>query len=241
MNTPVTPYRKEESKKEQVREMFDNISPRYDLLNDVLSLGIARHWRRKALRMALKNNPALVLDVATGTGDLAFEALKHTSGSIIGVDISEGMLDIARQKAKERPKANRIRFETGDAENLPHAHNTFDTVIVSFGVRNFGHLQNGLVGINKVLKPGGNLMVLEFSQPEKTPFKQLYAFYSRFILPFIGRLISKDHRAYTYLPESVAAFPYGEAFKNELHQSGFREVKIRPLTFGICTIYSAVK
>lgn len=241
MSTPITPYHKQASKKEQVQEMFDNISPRYDLLNDVLSLGIARHWRRKALKLALKNKPALVLDVATGTGDLAFEALKHTPGAIIGVDISEGMLDIARQKAKDKPNAERIRFETGDAENLPHAHNTFDTVIVSFGVRNFGHLQNGLSGIQKVLKPGGNLMVLEFSQPEKTPFKQLYAFYSAYILPVIGRLISKDHRAYTYLPESVAAFPYGEAFKKELIQSGFRDITIKPLTFGICTIYSATK
>ncbi|MEY2963324.1 MAG: bifunctional demethylmenaquinone methyltransferase/2-methoxy-6-polyprenyl,4-benzoquinol methylase [Bacteroidota bacterium] len=237
----IKPYDSESAKKEQVAEMFNNISKRYDLLNHLLSLNIDKGWRRKVVNMIKADNPALVLDVATGTADLAIALAKGTGAKITGADISEGMLEVGREKVADRGLSKQIVLELGDSENLPYPDNTFDAITVSFGVRNFQNLHNGLKDMARVLKPGGQLVVLEFSQPKAFPFKQLYWFYFKAILPTIGKLVSKDPRAYTYLPESVAAFPYGEAFMEELRKAGMDAKSARPVTFGIATIYQARK
>ena len=181
------------------------------------------------------------MDISTGTADLAIALAKGTSATITGVDISEGMLQVGRGKVQKRGLDKKIVLELGDSENLPYAVNTFDAITVAFGVRNFQNLQNGLRDMKRVLKPGGQLVVLEFSTPKYFPFKQLYWFYFKSVLPTIGKLISKDPRAYTYLPESVAAFPFGVAFENELIDAGLKPVYMKPVTFGIATIYQARK
>lgn len=238
----VVPYKdKDDSKKQQVAEMFDNISPKYDLLNRTLSMGIDVLWRKKAIKMLKAENPQLILDVATGTADLALEALSLKPQKIVGVDISEGMLDVGRQKIAKLNLQDKIELAYGDSENLDFPDNTFDAVMVSFGVRNFENLEKGLASIFRVLKPEGQVMVLEFSQPESFPFKQIYQFYFKNILPLVGKSISKDNSAYTYLPESVQAFPYGEAFNQKLKDIGFQSIICRPLTFGISSIYHARK
>lgn len=238
----VVPYKdKDDSKKQQVAEMFDNISPKYDLLNRTLSMGIDVLWRKKAIKMLKAENPQLILDVATGTADLALEALSLKPQKIVGVDISEGMLDVGRQKIAKLNLQDKIELAYGDSENLDFPDNTFDAVMVSFGVRNFENLEKGLASIFRVLKPEGQVMVLEFSQPESFPFKQIYQFYFKNILPLVGKSISKDNSAYTYLPESVQAFPYGEAFNQKLKDIGFQSITCRPLTFGISSIYHARK
>lgn len=237
----IKPYNSEGAKKEQVAEMFNNISKRYDLLNHLLSMNIDKGWRKKVVRMIAADKPELVLDVATGTADLAIALAKGTGAQITGADISEGMLEVGREKVEKRGLTPKIVLELGDSENLPYPDNTFDAITVSFGVRNFQNLQNGLKDMMRVLKPGGQLVVLEFSQPQKFPFKQLYWFYFKAILPTVGRLVSKDPRAYTYLPESVAAFPYGNAFMKELERAGMQPISARPVTFGIATIYQARK
>lgn len=221
--------------------MFDNISPRYDFLNHLLSLGIDKAWRRKAIRLLAPLRPALMLDVATGTGDFALQALSLNPVKIIGVDISEGMLEMGRKKVRRLGKSDLVELMSGDSENLHFADNKFDAVTVAFGVRNFENLEKGLREIFRVLRPGGMLVVLEFSRPRKFPFRQIYNFYFRLILPKIGQLISKDKSAYTYLPESVEAFPDGEAFEAILKKVGFNDTACRPLTFGISSIYSARK
>ncbi len=237
----VKPYNAEGSKKEQVAEMFDNISKRYDFLNHLLSLGIDKGWRNKVVRMVKADNPDAVLDVATGTADLAIALGKAMPKvAIKGADISAGMLEIGKQKVK-KGTYNNIELILGDGENLPFEDETFDAVTVAFGVRNFENLEKGLKDINRVIKPGGQLVVLEFSQPEKAPFKQLYNFYFKNILPGIGKLVSKDARAYTYLPESVQAFPYGDAFLNKMKESGFKQNTARTVTFGIASIYQGRK
>lgn len=218
--------------------MFDHIAPKYDFLNQVLSFGIHKAWRRKTIKQLRELKPRVMLDVATGTGDLAIEAVKQLSPEkVIGVDISEGMMKLGREKVKEKKLGHIISFESGDSENLPFAENTFDAITVGFGVRNFAHLDKGIDGMYRVLKPGGKLVVLEFSKPHKFPMKQMTNFYYRFILPLIGRMFSKDKRAYTYLPESIAAFPEGDGFLNVMKKSGFSEVKWHPLTFGVASIY----
>lgn len=238
----VLPYKEDRSgKKEQVARMFDNISPRYDFLNHLLSLGIDKAWRRKAIRLLAPLRPALMLDVATGTGDFALQALSLNPVKIIGVDISEGMLEMGRRKISRLGKSGLIELKSGDSENLHFEDNKFDAVTVAFGVRNFENLEKGLREIFRVLRPGGMLVVLEFSRPRKFPFRQIYNFYFRLILPKIGQLISKDKSAYTYLPESVEAFPDGEAFEAILKKVGFNDTACRPLTFGISSIYSARK
>lgn len=220
--------------------MFDNIAHRYDFLNHFLSLGIDNIWRRTAIRTLQGRNPRNILDIATGTGDLAFEAYKKLRpNSITGVDISEGMLAKARVKAEARNIP--IVFERGDSENLHFAHNTFDAVTVAFGVRNFENLEKGLEEIYRVLKPGGQLVVLEFSKPQHFPVKQLYNFYFHNVLPMWGKMISKDMSAYTYLPESVKAFPEGAQFRSILNAKGFSTTTSRTLTFGICSLYTAIK
>ncbi|GAB3688395.1 bifunctional demethylmenaquinone methyltransferase/2-methoxy-6-polyprenyl-1,4-benzoquinol methylase UbiE [Spirosoma flavus] len=234
----VVPYKdKDTSKREQVAEMFDNISPKYDLLNHVLSGGIDILWRKRAIRELKPFAPKTILDVATGTGDFAIEALSLKPQKIVGVDISEGMLAIGREKMKKRGVDSIINLRLGDSERLPFADNEFDAAIVSFGVRNFENLQTGLTDMQRVLRPGGMCVVLEFSNPRQFPFKQLYGFYSRTILPLIGRLVSKDSSAYTYLPESVQAFPDGPDFLRIYEAAGFTNTKWIPLTFGIASIY----
>jgi demethylmenaquinone methyltransferase/2-methoxy-6-polyprenyl-1,4-benzoquinol methylase len=238
----VLPYKDEKTgKKQQVAQMFDNISHRYDFLNHFLSLGIDKAWRRKAIRLLAPHQPRILLDVATGTGDFALQALKLNPDKVIGVDISEGMLDVGRKKITRLGLAEKVELKTGDSENLPFEQNKFDAVTVAFGVRNFENLEKGLQEIYRVLKPGARLVVLEFSMPRRFPFRQLYNFYFKAILPKIGQLISKDKSAYTYLPESVAAFPDGEDFVSILKNVGFKNTSCQPLTFGISSIYTAQK
>jgi demethylmenaquinone methyltransferase/2-methoxy-6-polyprenyl-1,4-benzoquinol methylase len=238
----VVPYKQETgSKKEQVAQMFNKISKRYDFLNHFLSLGIDVLWRKKAIKMLAPYQPSHILDIATGTGDFALEALKLNPERIIGVDISKGMLEIGRQKIAAKGLENRIDLQYGDSEKLEFPDNKFDSVIVSFGVRNFEDLSKGLKEMYRVLKPSGTVLVLEFSKPQAFPLKQLYGWYFNRILPGIGRMISKDKSAYRYLPESVKEFPSGDDFLNELELAGFKRCLCKTLTFGISSIYLARK
>jgi demethylmenaquinone methyltransferase / 2-methoxy-6-polyprenyl-1,4-benzoquinol methylase len=238
----VLPYKDQTAgKKEQVASMFNNISHSYDLLNRVLSGGIDVYWRKQAIKLLQAENPKLILDIATGTGDFALEALKLNPDKIIGVDISEGMLAMGKEKMQKLGLANKIILQKGDSERLDFADKTFDAAIVSFGVRNFENLEQGLSDIFRVLKPNAKLVVLEFSQPTNKTFAKLYNFYSKNILPPIGKLISKDDAAYTYLPESVKIFPYGIEFLQILEKVGFTENLCTPLTFGISSIYCGRK
>lgn len=238
----VVPYKEDASgKKEQVARMFDSISGNYDFLNHFLSLGIDIRWRKKAIKLLAPGKPKLILDVATGTGDFAVEALKLSPDKIIGVDISEGMLEVGRKKMKANGYDSRIELLSGDSEKLPFEENKFDAVIVAFGVRNFENLERGLTEMYRVLKPGGRMVVLEFSKPRMFPFKQLYHFYFTFVLPKIGKVISKDPAAYTYLPESVQAFPDGENFISILSRLGFKDTLCKPLTLGISSLYTGIK
>lgn len=240
--TPVTPYTNlQVSKKEQVALMFNKIARTYDFLNHFLSLGIDIIWRKKAIAMLRADQPKYILDVATGTGDFALEALSLNPEKIVGVDIAGQMLEIARQKIAKRGVQHIIEVQQGDSEKLPFASNTFDAVTVSFGVRNFENLGQGLTDMQRVLRPGGKAVILEFSKPRIFPVKQLYNFYFFNLLPFLGRLFSKDSSAYTYLPASVQAFPDGEDFLKALSSAGFRETSWKPLMFGICSIYTGKK
>ena len=238
----VKPYEGSDlTKKKQVEQMFDNISPKYDLLNRVLSGGVDIQWRKKVIKIIQQAQPKSILDIATGTGDLAIMMAKSTDAKITGLDLSAGMLEVGRKKVAEEKLTNRIEMVQGDSENLPFPDNTFDCITVSFGVRNFENLSQGLKEINRVLKPNGTFVILEFSYPAKFPMKQLYTFYSSTILPLIGRMVSKDQSAYTYLPESISAFPQGEEMKGFLANAGFKNPKDQRLTFGIASIYSSVK
>ncbi len=238
----VVPYKHEAgSKKEQVAKMFNNISKRYDLLNRLLSLGIDVIWRKKAIKQLQAAQPKRILDVATGTADFAIQALDLKPDKVVGVDISEGMLSIGHEKLKKKNLQDVIELRLGDSEKLPFEENEFDAVIVAFGVRNFEDLLKGLKDMHHVLKPGGNLVVLEFSKPKAFPFKQLYNLYFKFILPLIGKIISKDKSAYTYLPESVNAFPDGQQFLDIMQEAGFGQNRQKPLTFGISSIYVGQK
>lgn len=234
----VVPYKEKDlGKKEQVAEMFNNISKRYDLLNHVLSMGIDILWRKKAVRMLKPFSPKIILDIASGTGDFAIEASSLQPNTIYGVDISEGMLEVGRKKVKAKKLDNVIEMQLGDSENLSFEDNFFDAVTVAFGVRNYENLKLGLTEMLRVMKPGGHVVIIEFSKPNKFPVKQLYNFYFKAILPTIGKLVSKDKSAYTYLPESVSAFPDGQAFLDIMNEVGFTETKAIPLTLGISSIY----
>jgi demethylmenaquinone methyltransferase/2-methoxy-6-polyprenyl-1,4-benzoquinol methylase len=238
----VLPYKGEKSgKKEQVTRMFNNISHRYDFLNHLLSMGIDKLWRRKAINFLKPLKPKYILDVATGTADFAIQAMALGPQKITGIDISDGMLSVGRKKIESLKLSGRIELKMADSENLPFDKNIFDAVTVGFGVRNFEDLEQGLAEILRVLKPGAMLVVLEFSRPRKFPMRQVYNFYFKNILPGLGRLISSDKSAYTYLPESVEAFPDGTDFENILQKVGFKETTCKPLTFGISSIYTARK
>jgi demethylmenaquinone methyltransferase/2-methoxy-6-polyprenyl-1,4-benzoquinol methylase len=242
MSKNVTPYKDSGlGKKEQVAQMFDTISENYDGLNRVISFGIDVKWRKKVLKMVANTQPKTILDIATGTGDLAILMTATSATEIVGADISAGMLDVGRKKISERRLDSKIKMVLADSENLPFEDNYFDAITVAFGVRNFENLEKGLAEILRVLRPGGIFVILETSVPTRFPYKQGYRFYSKFILPAIGRLFSKDKSAYAYLSESASVFPYGEALNNILRKIGFIEVKDLPQTMGVATIYSASK
>ena len=242
MSKNITPYKDSNlSKKEQVASMFDTISGNYDNLNRVISFGIDIKWRKKVLQIVAKNNPKTILDIATGTGDLAILMAKTNAEKIIGLDISSGMLEVGKKKILDKNLSTRIEMVLADSENMPFEDDYFDAITVAFGVRNFQNLEKGLSEILRVLKPNGVFVILETSVPDKTPYRQGYNFYSKNILPIIGKLFSKDNAAYGYLSESAAAFPYGEALNNILRKIGFIEVLDLPQTFGVATIYSASK
>ena len=243
MAEKIKPYKESAlDKKAQVEQMFDTISGEYDQLNRVISFGADLRWRKKVVHYVAEQKGQRLLDIATGTGDLAIAfAQKTKANEIVGLDLSQGMLNQAIEKVKGRPYANRLRFVKGDSEALAFDDNHFDAVTVSFGVRNFEYLENGLAEIYRVLRPGGLLVILETSVPEKFPFKQGYHFYSKGIMPSIGRWFSKDKTAYRYLSDSAAAFPYGKAFNNILTEIGFIVQQYEPQTFGVATIYRATK
>lgn len=242
MSKIIKPYKDSSlGKKDQVATMFNNISKNYDDLNRVISFGIDISWRKKVVQIVSKNNPQQILDIATGTGDLALMMSTLGSEKIIGLDISEGMLAVGKEKISKAQLNDKIEMVVGDSEDIPYADNTFDAITVSFGVRNFANLDKGLSEIRRVLKPKGTLVVLETSNPTKFPFKQGYKFYTSFILPVIGKLFSKDKIAYSYLSESANFFPFGEAFNNILKKNGFINITHTPVTFGVATIYSASK
>ena len=238
----VVPYKNQnKGKKEQVADMFNSISHKYDFLNHLLSGGIDIIWRRKAIKLLKNKGIRKVLDIATGTGDFAIEALKINPEKVVGVDISEGMLAFGKEKIKKMGLEDKITLQLGDSEKLPFSDNSFDAITVSFGVRNYETLEKGLKDMFRVLKPGGYCLILEFSNPRHFPMKQLYNFYSKYCLPLLGKLISKDHAAYTYLPESVQAFPDGPDFINIYESCGFSNTQWIPMTGGICSIYLGQK
>ena len=242
MATAVKPYRhSEEGKKTQVRNMFNGIAQNYDALNRVISFGIDISWRKKVVALIEATNPKNVLDIATGTGDLAIHLAETRAEKIIGLDLSPGMLSVGIEKVAQKNLSHKIDMIIGDSEALPFETGSIDAVTVAFGVRNFENLALGLSEILRVLKPKGTLVILETSVPEKTPFKQGYGLYTKNLLPLIGRLFSKDKSAYSYLSESAAQFPYGISFNNILKEIGFTTVVHHPQTFGVATIYQAVK
>jgi demethylmenaquinone methyltransferase/2-methoxy-6-polyprenyl-1,4-benzoquinol methylase len=242
MSKKVKPYKNSElGKKEQVSKMFDTISKEYDGLNRVISFGIDVKWRKKVVKIIGDTHPNSILDIATGTGDLAINLAETSVSKIVGLDISKGMLDVGREKIEKLNLSNTIEMVYGDSEKMPFEDNTFDAITVAFGVRNFENLEKGLTEIYRVLKTGGTFAVLETSIPTKTPYKQGYKFYSKNILPLIGKVFSKDKSAYKYLSDSAAAFPYGEAFNNILQKIGFIAIENKPQTFGVASIYIAKK
>ena len=242
MSEHIKPYSQDDSKKGQISKMFNNIAPYYDFLNRLLSLRRDVYWRRKAISMLKDGKPKVILDVATGTADFAIEANKQLSpDKIIGVDISVEMLEVGKVKIKKKGLEDIIELKEGDSENLPFEDNTFDAITVAFGVRNYENLIKGMKEMNRVLKPGGRLMILELSTPTIFPFKQLYLSYFKYVLPIIGRITSKDPKAYQYLYESVQAFPNGKDFVKVMGNTGYQSNEFMPLTLGICSIYTGIK
>lgn len=242
MSKNITPYKDSPlGKKEQVAQMFDTISENYDGLNRVISFGIDVKWRKKVLQLVSSTHPEKILDIATGTGDLAILMTRTSAKKIVGLDISAGMLEVGRKKIAARNLSSKIEMILADSENMPFEDHSFDAITVAFGVRNFENLEKGLSEILRVLKPNGIFVILETSNPTKFPYKQGYTFYTKNILPLIGKLFSKDTAAYGYLSESASVFPYGEALNNILIKIGFIDVKAMPQTFGVATIYSASK
>jgi demethylmenaquinone methyltransferase/2-methoxy-6-polyprenyl-1,4-benzoquinol methylase len=241
-NKVVKPYGNEnKTKKEEVREMFNNISGKYDFLNHFLSLGIDKIWRKKAIKALREIKPQKVLDIATGTGDFALAALPLNPKEIIGLDLSPGMISVGQEKMEKKGVTNIIKLVVGDSEDLPFEDDHFDALTVGFGVRNFENLEKGLSEMLRVVRPGGKLVILEFSKPKKFPVKQVFGFYSKNVIPFLGKNISKDEKAYAYLPESVAAFPEGKNFTDILEKIGYKAVEAKIVSGGIATIYSGIK
>lgn len=242
MGTKVKPYKSEDkSKKQEVAEMFNNISKKYDFLNHFLSLGIDKIWRKKAVKKLGEVKPERILDIASGTGDFALALLKLNPKEIIGMDISQGMLDVGAEKMKKKGVDNIIKMQLGDSENLPFEDGYFDGVTVGFGVRNYENLEKGLGEMLRVLRPEGKAVILEFSKPKKFPVKQAFGFYSKYLIPFWGKLISKDASAYAYLPESVEAFPEGKDFETILKKVGYKNIQSQLVSGGIATIYTGTK
>ncbi len=238
----VKPYNDgDTSKKEEVATMFNNISKRYDFLNHFLSLGIDKIWRKKAIKLLREIEPKSVLDIATGTGDFAIAALKLKPEEVVGVDISQGMLDVGIEKMKRKGLDDIISMQLGDSEKLPFEDNRFDALTVGFGVRNYENLEKGLSDMLRVLRPEGRAIILEFSKPRKFPVKQTFGFYSKRVIPFLGKTISKDKRAYEYLPESVEAFPEGKDFLDIMSKVGYKNVDSQMVSGGIATIYWGTK
>jgi len=238
----IKPYKdSDKGKKEQVAQMFDAISKNYDGLNRVISFGIDVKWRKKVVAIVGENNPKQILDIATGTGDLAIMMATLNPERIVGLDISAGMLEVGKQKISKANLSDKIEMLVGDSENIPFEDNTFDAITVSFGVRNFANLDKGLTEIKRVLKPNGKLVILETSVPTKFPYKQGYRFHTSVILPVVGKLFSKDKVAYSYLSESANSFPFGEKFNNILLKNGFTTATDKPVTFGVASIYTATK
>lgn len=245
MNYPqehIKPYNNDGKKSEQVEQMFDNIAPAYDQLNHTLSMGIDRSWRRKAIAWLRPFFPKRIMDVATGTGDFAILACRELHpDQLIGTDISEGMMNVGREKVKKEGLSGKISFAREDCTSLSFADNSFDAVTVAFGIRNFEDLDKGLSEMCRVLTPGGHLVILELTTPDRFPMKQLFTIYSRAVIPVLGKLLSKDNSAYRYLPQTIKAFPQGEVMKEVITSAGFSTVQFRRLTFGICTLYTATK
>lgn len=242
MSEIIKPYKdSEKGKKEQVAQMFDTISENYDGLNRVISLGTDAKWKRKILKIVQEKNPDSILDIATGTGDLAILFAQTTAKEIIGLDISEGMLEIGKKKIAAQNLSSKIQMVLGDGENIPYPDNYFDVITIAYGIRNFENLEKGLVDVLRVLKPNGQLIVLETSMPTKFPFKQGYLIYTNYIMPTIGKLFSKDKKAYTYLSNSAQNFPFGETLNNIFRKIGFINVEALPQTMGVATIYKASK
>lgn len=242
MSKIITPYKSStQGKKEQVAQMFDAISGNYDSLNRVISFGIDVKWRKKVVELVSEKNPKTILDIATGTGDLAIMMVNTTAEKIIGLDISQGMLDVGIKKITSKNLNHKIEMLNADSEAMPFEDNSFDAITVAFGIRNFENLDKGLSEILRVLKPNGVFVILETSNPTKTPYKQGYFLYTKYLLPIIGKLFSKDKVAYGYLSESASVFPFGEALNNILKKNGFIEVLAKPQTFGVATIYTATK
>jgi demethylmenaquinone methyltransferase/2-methoxy-6-polyprenyl-1,4-benzoquinol methylase len=238
----VTPYKNSGlGKKEQVTKMFDTISKDYDGLNRVISFGFDVNWRKKVVKIVKDKKPDSILDIATGTGDLAIQFSETSASKIVGLDISKGMLEIGKVKVEKKGLQDRVELVLGDSENMIFQDNSFDAVTVAFGVRNFENLEKGLKEIYRVLKPKGTFVILETSVPAKTPYKQGYMAYTKYILPLIGKVFSKDRNAYKYLSESASVFPYGDALNNILQEIGFNSVEDFPQTFGVATIYRATK
>lgn len=245
MNYPqenIKPYSKDGKKSEQVEQMFDNIAPAYDTLNHTLSLGIDRSWRRKAIDWLRPFRPQRIMDVATGTGDFAILACRSLQPELlIGTDISEGMMNVGREKVKKEGLSGKITFAREDCTSLSFANNTFDAITVAFGIRNFDNLDRGLAEMCRVLIPGGHLVILELTTPDRFPMKQLFGIYSKVVIPVLGKMLSKDNSAYRYLPQTIKAFPQGEVMQGIISRAGFGQVHFRRLTFGICTLYTATK
>ncbi len=237
----ITPYNTSENKKDQVAEMFDNIAPKYDFLNHLLSMGIDITWRKKAMKILGELNPKAILDVATGTGDFAMEAMSLNPEKVVGLDISGEMLNVGRQKINKKGWSSTIEMVQADSEAMPFQDETFDAITVGFGVRNFAHLEVGLGEMLRVLKPGGQVAIIEISQPTSFPVKQVYNVYFKHILPAVGKMVSKDARAYTYLPESVTHFAQGQEFADILTKVGYKNATFTPLTLGTATLYIASK
>ena len=238
----IKPYNENEKKSVQVERMFDNIAPAYDQLNHTLSWGIDKSWRKKAINWLKPFQPQRMMDVATGTGDFAIQACRVLNPKeLIGTDISEGMMNVGRQKVKDAGLEGRISFAKEDCTALTFPDNRFDAITVAFGVRNFEDLDKGLREMHRVLDTNGKLVILELSEPDWFPMKQLYALYSKVVIPTLGKLLSKDRSAYTYLPQSIKAFPQGEVMKEIILKAGFSEASFKRLTLGICTLYTATK